>query len=166
MGTTNTEFTDPPNLLCLSMTVTEDKILRELYRCDGCPVTSGTLCVLFHHTESVDNIYGALVSLHEMGYIEADVVKPWVWVDHYRVMELRIAERGRHHVRTTKPVRTGWLRVFLSLVLVGMLLAGIESFWRDPDLEAISSALMTAGVLLLALRRAGKILITRGVIQW
>ena len=139
------------------MTETEDKILRELHR-NGGRLDSETLRSNLVLTESADCVYGALSALREMRYIDARIIDHTVWKHNYRPMDLSLTTRGRKHVMTTEPVRTGWLSVALYLVLVGAIIAGIQSMWREPDYGPIGLSILAAGIILLLARRAGMFL--------
>jgi hypothetical protein len=139
------------------MTETEDKILRELHR-NGGHMDSETLRSNLVLTESADCVYGALSALREMRYIDAHVIDHSVWKHNYRPLDLSLTTRGRTHVATTQPVRTGWLAVALYLVLAGVIIAGIQSIYKEPDYGPIGLSMLAAGVILLVARRAGMIL--------
>jgi hypothetical protein len=147
---------DPPSVFCLSMTETEDKILRELHR-NGGRMDSETLRSNLVFTESADCVYGALCALREMRYIDAHVIDHGVWKHNYRPLDLSLTTRGRNHVMTTNPVRTGWLAVALYLVLAGVIIAAVQSIWREPSYAPIGLSMLAAGVILLLARRAGMI---------
>lgn len=148
---------DPPHFFCLSMTETEDKILRELHK-NGGRMDSEVLRSKLVLSESIHCVYGALSSLREMRYIDAHVIDHKVWVNDYRPLELSLTTRGRKHVLTTKPVRAGFLPVALYLILTGAIIAGIQSIWREPDYGPIGLSMLAAGIIILLARRAGLIL--------
>jgi|GEM_PF-6800457 len=160
MTVLDVEPKDPPHIFCLSMTVTEDRILREIYRSGG-RMSSETLRSNLVLTESADNVYGALGALREMRYLDAEVIDANDWQHNYRPLRLSLTSRGRHHVVTTEPVRTGWTRVFLSLILVGAVIVVIQSLWKEPDYGPVGLSMLTAGIILLVGRRAGKLLTKR-----
>lgn len=109
-------------------------------------------------TECTDCVYGALTALREMRYIDAHVIDHTVWKHNYRPLDLSLTTRGRDHVTTTPPIRTGWLSWALWLVLVGAVISGIQWFYREPDYGPIGLSILGAGVILLVARRAGMIL--------
>ncbi len=148
MTVLDVEPRDPPHMLCLSMTVTEDRILREIHQ-NGTILLSKLVL-----TESSDNVYGALRALQEMRYIESEIIEA-------NELRLSLTSRGKHHVLTTEPVRTGWTRVFLSLILVGLAIVLIQSLWKEPDYGPVGLSILTAGIILLVGRRAGKFLTKR-----
>ena len=150
---------DPPTIFCLSMTATEDKVLRELYRNSG-KMNSDDLRAGLALTECADNVYGALAALRELRYVETGQIE-WEWKYNYRPFPVTLTERGRRHVETMPPVRVGWTRVFLMLVLSGGLLALIQSVYREPDYGPIGLSMLVAGVLMLVGRRAGLILMQK-----
>lgn len=157
MNVIDDEPREPPHVWCLPMTEIEDKILRELHRSGG-RMDSETLRLVFEKTESADDLYGALSALHEMRYIDATVISPAVWKRSYRPVVLSLTTRGRTHVLTTEPVRGGWLTVALYLVLVGAIIAGIQSIYQEPDYGPIGISLLSAGVIVFLARQADRFL--------
>jgi hypothetical protein len=157
MNVTDTEPKEGFGFLCLSMTQTEDRILRELSKNDG-TMTSEDLRKALVLQESTDNIYGALRVLDDEGYTTSALVVPWEWLHNYRVGTIHLTAKGQRHVETTAPVRTGWTRIFLSLILFGGLLSGVQSLYKVPDYGPIGLSLVAAGVLMIVGRRFGLIL--------
>lgn len=156
MNITDDEPQDPPSLFCLPMTNTEDKVLRYLYRNSG-KMNSDDLRAGLAVTECADNVYGALSALRELHYVETGPVE-WEWKYNYRPFPVILTAKGRRHVETMPPVRMGWTRVFLLLVLVGGLITLIQSVYREPDYGPIGISMLAAGLLMLVGRRAGLIL--------
>lgn len=157
MNVIDDEPHEPPHVWCLPMTEIEDKILRELHR-NGGRMNSEALRKEFEQTESADDLYGALSALHEMRYIDATIIDHTVWKHNYRPVALSLTTKGRSHVLTTEPVRTGFLTVALYLILVGMIIAGIQSIYKEPDYGPIGISMLTAGIIVLLARRAGRFL--------
>ena len=100
MTVLDAEPKDPPHILCLPMTVTEDRILREIYRNSG-RMNSEVLRSNLVLSESVDNVYGAIGALREMRYIDAEIIDANDWQHNYRPLRLSLTSRGKHHVLTT-----------------------------------------------------------------
>ena len=87
MTVLDAEPKDPPHILCLPMTVTEDRILREIYRNSG-RMNSEVLRSNLVLSESVDNVYGAIGALREMRYIDAEIIDANDWQHNYRPLRL------------------------------------------------------------------------------
>jgi hypothetical protein len=151
---------DRLGFLCLPMTQTEDRILRQLSK-NGGVMSSEDICEALFFQEGADNIYGALPVLDFEGYTTSARVIPWVWKRNYLVGTIALTAKGQRHVDTTPPVRMGWTRIFLSLILLGALLSVIQSVYKTPDYGPIGLAMLVAGILMLVGRRFGVILMER-----
>lgn len=160
MSVLDTNPKDPPHFFCPSMTVTEDRILRELHRNSGV-MSSETLRASFVLTESVDNIYGGLGCLREMGYVETEIIDWNDWQHHYRPLRVTLTPRGRTHVLRTDPITTDWRGVFLWIALAGAAVSAAQSVVTEPDFGPVGVSMLCTGVILLLARRAGKILMRK-----
>jgi hypothetical protein len=153
---------DPPHIFCLSMTADEDTVLRELSKAgDELPSDArGTAPSLRRNlaaTISVENLYGCIDSLRQMGYVETTMIAQTdQWLRHYRPIKVCLTERGRRHVLTKAPVNSGTTTTLIYIAVAGVLIAVLQDIVGDPAYGTVGMGMFSAAVISLVARRAGK----------